>query len=268
MKASPQPSAKYGDTVCVAGIRIDTEQAEWVRLYPVPFRWLDGDQQFRKYDIVELNMRRAVGDTRPESYKPDIESIDVVEHIVGWKLRQPYFERVARTTTCALSRAARARHDAPSLGMVPVRELLSMEFEIHPGWTDGEKAKIAASVERTQLSLFADSSQTPTLLKAPRFKVRYRYHCMESDCPGHVGQILDWELTALQNRQRVDDEQLRQSITQKFRDQMFGAGRQTSFFMGNFEDPRKRHGFSVLGIHYPPESVASSLGLFDLPPDE
>jgi hypothetical protein len=49
---------------------------------------------------------------------------------------------------------------------------------------------------------------------------------------------------------------------------MFSADRQTSFFMGNFEDPRKRHGFSVLGIHYPPGSVASSIGLFNLDVDD
>lgn len=268
VKASPQPSAKYGDTVCVAGIRIDTERAEWVRLYPVPFRWMDGDQQFRKYDVIELGMRRAAGDSRPESYKPDIETITVVDHLEDWKHRQPYFERLRRTTTCELSRAATARHDAPSLGMVPVRDVTSLDFEVHPGWTDAEKAKIAASVERTPLSLFSDTTRTPHALRPPRFKVRYRYCCMEPECPGHVGQILDWELTALQNKQRVSDDQLKKSIIQKFRDQMFSEGRKTSFFMGNFEDPRKRHGFSVLGVHYPPLGVASSLGLFDLTADE
>ncbi|PZQ89028.1 MAG: hypothetical protein DI534_09635 [Leifsonia xyli] len=264
VKASPQPSAKYGDTVCVAGIRIDGGRAEWIRLYPVPFRWIGGDQQFRKYDIVDVEIRRATGDSRPESFKPDIETIKVVGHLDDWKARQPIFERLPRTTTCSLSSAATERHDAPSLGMVTVRELIKLEYEDRPGWTDAEKAKIAASVERSQLSLFADPASTPAQLKAPRFKVRYRYHCEDARCPSHGGQILDWELTALQNRQRVSDQQLKASIDARFGQQMFSADRQTSFFMGNFEDPRKRHGFSVLGIHYPPGSVASSVGLFDL----
>lgn len=38
VKASPQPSAKYGDTVCVAGIRVDGGRAEWIPLYPLAFR--------------------------------------------------------------------------------------------------------------------------------------------------------------------------------------------------------------------------------------
>ena len=149
--------------------------------------------------------------------------------------------------------------------MVPVKTLDALEFEKHPGWSDAEQAKIAASVERTQLSLFADPTTTPAPLRAPRFKARYRYHCTEPGCPGHVGQILDWELTALQNRQsRVSDEELKASIRHNFVDQMFGPDRETAFFMGNFEDPRKRHGFSVLGIHYPPATIASAIGLFDL----
>lgn len=49
---------------------------------------------------------------------------------------------------------------------------------------------------------------------------------------------------------------------------MFAPGKQTSFFMGNFEDARKRASFSVLGVYYPPEGVASSVSLFDLDGDE
>ncbi|MCS0500043.1 hypothetical protein [Protaetiibacter mangrovi] len=266
VKASPQPSAKYGDTVCVAGIRIDGGRADWIRLYPVPFRWLGGEQQFKKYDVVDLEVRRAVGDSRPESYKPDIETIRVVGHLDDWSRRQPIFERVVRTTTCQLSRAATERHDALSLGMVQVRSLDGLEFEVHPGWSDAEKLKIAASVQGTQLSLFSEPGRTPPELKAPRFKVRYRYRCMEADCPRHVGQILDWELTALQYRQRGSDAELKAAVEERFAAGMF-EGRTTSFFMGNFEDPRKRHGFSVLGVHYPPAGIASRLGLFDLDSD-
>lgn len=267
VKASPQPSAKYGDTVCVAGIRIDGGRAEWIRLYPVPFRWMGGEQQFRKYDLVDLEVRRAAGDSRPESHKPDIETIRVVDHLDDWASRQPYFERLARTTTCRLSRAASERHDAPSLGMVGVRSIDGLDFEVHPGWSIAEKAKIAASVEATQLSLFADPDRTPPQLKAPRFKVRYRYHCTEESCAGHVGQILDWELTALQHRQHGNDVDLKAAVEERFVKMMFSAERSTSLFMGNFEDPRKRHGFSVLGVHYPPAGVASRVGLFDLDAD-
>jgi hypothetical protein len=69
VKATPQPSRQYGDTVCVAGIDIDAEVPRWLRLYPVPFRYLEGDRQFKQYDVVSVCTRDARSDKRPESRK-------------------------------------------------------------------------------------------------------------------------------------------------------------------------------------------------------
>jgi hypothetical protein len=42
VKATPQPSRQYGDTVCVAGADMNADPLRWVRLYPVPFRYMEG----------------------------------------------------------------------------------------------------------------------------------------------------------------------------------------------------------------------------------
>lgn len=269
VKASPQPSAKYGDTVCVAGIRVDGGRAEWIRLYPLPFRWMGVEHQFKKYDLIDVEVRRETKDTRPESYRPDIDTITVIDHLDNWKDRQPLMVRVPRSSTCDLSAAASDRHDAPSLGMVTVKSLERVRVEPFPGWSDAQKARIAAAANLAPLELFGDAAKTPPELKAPRFTVRYEYHCTADDCPGHTGQMLDWELTALQGRlHRQPDDAVRAAIEQRFHEQMFAPGKQTSFFMGNFEDARKRGSFSVLGAYYPPEGVASSIRLFDLDDSE
>lgn len=65
VKASPQPSEKYGDTVCVAGTLMDPDNPRWIRLYPVPFRYLDGDQQFNKYAVIHVRLHEATQDLRP-----------------------------------------------------------------------------------------------------------------------------------------------------------------------------------------------------------
>lgn len=265
VKASPQPSAKYGDTVCVAGIRIDQGRAEWIRLYPLPFRWMGVEQQFRKYDLIDLEVRREMKDTRPESYRPDIDTIRVVRHFEHWKDRQPIMSRVEKTSTCALTAAASDHHDAPSLGMVLVKSVERLRIEPFAGWSDGQKARIAAAANLTSLDLFGDTGKTPPELKPPRFIARYEYHCTADGCPGHVGQVLDWELTALQGRHRRDpDDFTKNAIEERFHERMFATGKQTSFFMGNFEDARKRGSFSVLGVYYPPETVATSISLFEL----
>jgi len=269
VKASPQPSKTYGDTVCVAGIRVDGGRADWIRLYPLPFRWMGVEQQFRKFDLIDLEVRRATKDTRPESYRPDVDTIKVVKHLDDWKDRQPVMSKIARTSTCVLSAEASRHHGAPSLGMVTVRSLERVRIEPFGGWSEAQQGRIAAAADLTPLALFGDLGKTPPELRAPRFIVRYEYHCTADNCSGHVGQVLDWELTALQGRHHRDpDHVVKAAIEEKFHRQMFAAGKRTSFFMGNFEDARKRGSFSVLGIYYPPEGVASSVRLFDLDGEE
>jgi hypothetical protein len=264
VKTSPQPSASYGDTVCVAGTRIDGGRADWIRLYPIPFRWLETDQKFRKYDIIKVEVRRRDQDTRPESFSPTIESIERVGRLDDWKARQPIMSNVSRTTVCGLRVGALAAHSAPSLGMIEVRSVSKLEFETNPGWSESERAKIAHAMQLPTEDLFGNQVRIPPELAAPAFKVRYRYKCMEADCGGHVGQILDWELSELQRRYRGrDDADLKAAVQAKFVEQMLSPKKQTSFFMGNFEDPKKRHNFSVLGVYYPDRKVAAEATLFD-----
>jgi hypothetical protein len=57
VKAYPAISEKYGEVVCVAGIRTDTPQLEWARLHPVAFRDLPFAQRFNKWTC--LTSRRS-----------------------------------------------------------------------------------------------------------------------------------------------------------------------------------------------------------------
>jgi hypothetical protein len=85
VKATPQPSRQYGDTVCVAGVDMNADTPRWVRLYPAPFRYMEGERQFSKYDVVSVRTRDAGGDKRPESRKIDAASI-------GWRRRTAWVE--------------------------------------------------------------------------------------------------------------------------------------------------------------------------------
>jgi hypothetical protein len=133
VKTAPQPSSQYGDTVCVAGIRIDREPYEWVRLYPIPFRYLGTEQQFHKYDVVDVTIRRRYADPRPESYSPELESISRVSKLRGWKERLPVMSKVARTSFCELRAGIVADTNGPSLGLVPVGRVSKLSFEANPG---------------------------------------------------------------------------------------------------------------------------------------
>lgn len=64
VKAYPNPSRKYGETVCVAGV--DLKTSKWVRLYPIPFRDLDDEKKFAKYSVIEVRAKKPSDDKRPD----------------------------------------------------------------------------------------------------------------------------------------------------------------------------------------------------------
>jgi hypothetical protein len=255
VKTTPVPSVKYNDTVCVAGIRIDCERTEWIRLYPIKFRWLDLEEQFKKYDVISVDVRRRTQDTRPESYSPDQGSIMRLRHLDPWLERVKIIDKIGQVSACRLSQQAGNAHDGPSLGLVPVADLNDLVFIPHPGWTADEQAKIRAAYFAPAADLFGERGHTPPPLIAPRFKVKYQFRCESAACPGHECQMLDWELTELQRReQERDDTDLKDAIRQRFLTQMWNTDRCTAFYMGNFEAPKKRRSFSVLGAYYPRRS--------------
>jgi hypothetical protein len=66
----PNPSEKYLETVCVAGVRLDRGQPEWIRPYPVRFRNEDFDRTSKKYDPIQVNgTYRQTNGNRPESFR-------------------------------------------------------------------------------------------------------------------------------------------------------------------------------------------------------
>jgi len=79
VKAYPTPSKKYVETVCVAGI--DIEKYEWIRLYPIRFRDLEENKKFKKYNIIEIKVFKPKDDKRPESYKVDPYSINIIDYL-------------------------------------------------------------------------------------------------------------------------------------------------------------------------------------------
>ncbi len=55
-KTYPVPSNKYIESTCTAGILEEPDgRRRLVRVYPMPFRYLEGEQQFPKYNDHPLH---------------------------------------------------------------------------------------------------------------------------------------------------------------------------------------------------------------------
>lgn len=258
VKASPQPSSSYGDTVCVAGILME-DQPRWIRLYPVPFRYLDGPQQFDKYAPISVELHEATQDRRPESAKINVASIRVGEVIPPWQGRAPWVEPLVTGTMCELLAGTRANLNAASIGAIRPADVDSdLTFKVHPPWSAAQAASLLAA--ESQGELFG---QRGPALKPPRLKAILHYRCEAAGCNGHDQHIIDWELTALQRRgDRLSDDDLKKSITRRFMHQMFLADTDPVIFVGNQADVRRRASFTVLGVYYPKRQPPPEFALF------
>lgn len=242
-KAYPTVSTKYNEAVCVAGIRLDTEEPEWVRLFPVPFRELPQHQQFGKYEVIRLRARRHGTDQRAETWRPKLDSIELLRFVPAggaWAARREIIEPLIGPTMCELNQGRRKGGTGPSLGIVEPALIKSISVEAEDQWSDSQKAIQA------QGNFFTEK---PALIK-PGQRFSYKYLCKEPGCKGHEQKIVDWELGEAYRRwshRNVAD--LEQQIKAKWLDEMCAEHRETMFFVG---DQHHWPGqFLVLGTFYP-----------------
>ncbi|WP_235434809.1 hypothetical protein [Mycobacterium heckeshornense] len=251
VKTYPNPSLKYDETVCVAGVRIDRGVPEWIRLYPVRFRNVDEGAQFEKYEVIEVDVvAHGVTDSRIEPYRPDQQSIEHIRKIGtknDWAERRELIGGLrGATTTCALTAAATKNSmdvPAPSLGLIkPI--VTAVKVSAGKPWDDDQLRKIERA---SQPDLFGEGLRP---LEPMPFEVRYGYRCAESQCRGHVQKVLDWELGQAGRRWRrqYGSEAVNQ-IRKRWGEEMTAAERDLYFFVGN--QHQRRGSFSVLGTWWP-----------------
>lgn len=243
VKAAPNPSATYGETVCVAALRLDLDSPGWVRLYPINFRDLAYGDKFTKYDIVSITARPTRGDQRVESWRPDVSTMKREEFLPPWRRRRPHLDPYIVDSMCGVLQAVRDDPPARSLALVRPKEICDVEIIPHPGWTADEQAKIDGYVN--QLDMFG-GDRTP--LEAPKFKGRYQYRCHAPKCNGHKQGILDWEFVALQRKLHGSPDEIAAALKEKFLG-LCGSDRDVAFYVGN--QAKRQHVFSVLGVYYP-----------------
>ena len=89
----PTLSGKYTELVCSAGLRSD---GSWIRLYPIPLRQIDEMKKFHKWEWIEVLVDKNTADRRPESYRPDTDSIRLTGEQIDskhWDLRVQWIEK-------------------------------------------------------------------------------------------------------------------------------------------------------------------------------
>ncbi len=246
VKAYPVPSSTYQETSCTAAI---SREDGWLRLYPLRFRDLPRERQFRKYQLVKLRMAKHAHDTRPESYRPDESSL-APGRILGtegrWAERKEWILPTASPSMCAIQ--GEQRRSGRSLGVFrpgTVRDLDIIPVEAE--WSGRQRAKMA--------QLWFDDLKGRRRIEKIPYVFKYRYVCLEARCKGHTQTVIDWELMQLFRRLRdrgLSQREVERAIREKYLNQICGPARDTYFFVGNHS--RYRRSFMVLGVFWPPKT--------------
>ncbi|UCG47848.1 MAG: hypothetical protein JSU94_20515 [Phycisphaerales bacterium] len=242
VKAYPSPSKKYGETVCCAGIDIDTGQ--WIRLYPIPFRDLESPRKFDKYTVISVKCYKAKDDHRIESYKVDRDSIERLKRLGtkdNWAARGRIILPTVSRSFCGILKEG---GEGKSLGVFKPSEI---EFS----W---QKADLESEAKRegiyAQGMLFDRSKKA---IEQIPFDFYYHFKCAgEPSCSGHKLCIVDWEIKQSYRKWRsryASRAELLYKIREKWLGTICGDDREAYFYVGNMK--RFQNHFMVLGVFYP-----------------
>lgn len=255
-------SSSYDELVCTAGI---TEDGEWIRLYPVPFRKLEFDKQYRKYQWVELEVEKRTGDPRPESYKPlNIDQMvngDFVDTKDNWSLRKSL---VLKKVYKDMDKLIAANKNDTGLSLAVFKPTEIVDFTIESCDREWDKKKLNTIKARAnQLDLFGEKSDNPfeVVQKLP-YKFKYKF----KDINGKESHIMveDWELGQLfwnclscsGGNESVACKKVKEKYLEEFRE------KDLYFYMGTTRryDGWSKNPFLIIGVFYPPKT--SQLPLF------
>ena len=248
VKAYPNPSKTYGETVCCAGVDLSGHQ--WVRLYPIPFRDLEYKKQFKKYTVIEVECSPPRDDKRPESFHVNIDTIQPKEWFdtttdKKWARRKAIVLNLPIKSMCQVFKDAEEKD--LSLGFIKPERIF---FEWVKQSPSDQKARESCYA---QLSFF---DKKKNVIEEIPYSFYYLFHCVgEANCPGHKLSIMDWEIGQAYRdwRSKYKDEKvLLEKIKQRWATIADTATKDVYFYVGNLK--RFRQTFMVLGVFYPPRN--------------
>lgn len=245
-KTYPELSSRHTETVCTGAV---DERGRPIRLYPVPLRYLEGDQQYGVGDIVEVRASRNLRDNRPESYRIDPTSVRIVGKIPPdaqeWAGRRDWLCRNANWQFESLAELEAARlQDATSMGFIRPGNVDKVYLKPKPAVAKREfEAKWASLTAQRDLFL-PEYKNLEFLTHEIRLVWRCAAPCSFCSEKAHDMLVLDWGLLELARRAQDWDaarrklETIANLATHDFR-----------LFLGNFF--RHQHVWGVIALWYP-----------------
>lgn len=246
VRTYPVPANKGAETSCTAAV---TDSGKWIRLFPVPYRSLPRDKQFKKYQWIEAELKRARSDTRPESHNISIDTIELRELVPTtneWAQRKAILKPLMRPSMCAIRKERDAR-GYPTLGLFrpKVIKRLTISPADRPDWTTAQRAILR------QTSFGFDAKAPREELEKIPFEFFYEFVCDAPGCRGHKMSCTDWEMAEAYRQWKKDYRgEWEVAFREKFESEMIGRF-DTHFFVGTMHT--RPNTWIIVGLFYPPK---------------
>lgn len=264
VKTYPTLSTKYDELVCTAGFR---EDGTWIRIYPIPFRKLDYDKRYEKYQWIEIDLEKNTSDFRPESFKP--KSIDADFKIIGekintndnWRLRKETVLRKVYTNLTQLISEAKNEDKRTSLAVFKPKEIIKFIIEpVEREWDAEKMTKLKAKAQ--QLNLFANAENPFEVVQKLPYKFSYKF----SDETGREATLMieDWEIGMLYwnclRRHEGNEKQACADVKNKYLDD-FAKTKDLYLFLGTTREFHSRapNPFIIIGTFHPKKELQMQL---------
>ena len=262
VKTYPAISKKYEELVCTAGF---LEDGSWIRIYPMQFRKKAYNQQYSKYEWIELDLVKNTDDIRPESYRP--VSHDTEINIVGeikpdgntWAERRKIVLNKVYNNLTQLIAEAKDKTICTSLAVFKPTKIIDFIWEeVEREWSQDKIAQFQ------QLNLFqnVDEKKFEVVKKLP-----YKFSFIYEDIEGKrsTTMIEDWETGELYwnclRRHDGNEAKACADVRKKYFDD-FAQTKDLHFFLGTSKVHHfvGKNPFLIIGTFHP--KIQNQLSLF------
>jgi hypothetical protein len=253
-KTYPSPSAKYIETSCVAGI---DESGNLVRIYPMPFRLVSDDQQFKKWQWIEARIEKAPADHRPESHKIYVDTIKCDESPLptgesGWKVRRQWLNKIQCFTDFNVVEENRMSGGG-TLALLKPSRIIALDIKPSGSseWSEDEKQKLLQLQSQGELFNADEEGKRLRLLKKIPFDFHYRYECdVDGKTFSYRHKLVDWEIGMLYwNVRGKHGENWQAPFRQKLEAEL--PAKELMFLMGTIH--RFPDQWLIVSVIYPPK---------------
>lgn len=260
VKTYPAISSKYDELVCTAGFR---EDGSWVRIYPIPFRKKPFNEQYKKYDWIELDLVKNNRDFRPESYRPltldsGIKVIGNLDTANNWEERKNICLGKIYYNLTELIEESQDKKICTSLAVFKPTEVIDFKAEsVDREWKKEKLEKL------NQLNIFEkDVGGSFKVVKKLPYKFKYSF----KDQKGKESHLMieDWETAQLfwKSLEKYEGDEILaiNDVRKKYFDD-FVKTKDLYFFLGTTKQYHftSHNPFVIIGAFYPKKETQMKL---------